>query len=69
MTPQTPSLSGAMTPRMTPGGATPIGQKAMAMATPTPGHLVTMTPEQLQVIKALPVFMCYISNLSLIKLN
>nr|SVE88460.1 EOG090X00GC [Daphnia sinensis]SVE89704.1 EOG090X00GC [Daphnia sinensis]SVE90333.1 EOG090X00GC [Daphnia sinensis] len=48
MTPQTPSLSGAMTPRMTPGGATPIGQKAMAMATPTPGHLVTMTPEQLQ---------------------
>ena len=49
MTPQTPSLSGAMTPRMTQGGATPIGQKAMAMATPTPGHLVTMTPEQLQV--------------------
>ena len=49
MTPQTPSLSGAMTPRlMTPGGATPVGKKAMAMATPTPGHLVTMTPEQLQ---------------------
>ena len=48
MTPQTPSLAGAMTPRMTPGGATPIGTKAMAMATPTPGHLVTMTPEQLQ---------------------
>lgn len=48
MTPQTPSLSGAMTPRMTPGGATPIGQKAMAMATPTPGHLVSMTPEQIQ---------------------
>jgi len=48
MTPQTPSLSGAMTPRMTPGGATPIGQKAMGMATPTPGHLVSMTPEQIQ---------------------
>nr|CAG4648472.1 EOG090X00GC [Polyphemus pediculus] len=49
MTPQTPSLSGAMTPRMmTPGSATPIGTKAMAMATPTPGHLVSMTPEQLQ---------------------
>lgn len=49
MTPQTPSLSGAMTPRlMTPGAATPVGHKAMAMATPTPGHLVTMTPEQLQ---------------------
>lgn len=47
MTPQTPSLSGTMT--MTPGSATPVGQKAMAMATPTPGHLVTMTPEQLQV--------------------
>lgn len=49
MTPQTPSLSGAMTPRMTPGGATPIGPKAMAMATPTPGQLVAMTPEQIQV--------------------
>ena len=50
MTPQTPSLSGAMTPRlMTPGAATPVGHKAMAMATPTPGHLVSMTPEQLQV--------------------
>ena len=33
---------------MTPGAATPVGHKAMAMATPTPGHLVTMTPEQLQ---------------------
>jgi hypothetical protein len=54
---------------MTPGGATPIGQKAMAMATPTPGHLVTMTPEQLQVIKALPVLMCFICNPSLLKLN
>lgn len=48
MTPQTPSLASAMTPRMTPSAATPVGQKAMAMATPTPGHLVTMTPEQLQ---------------------
>ena len=51
MTPQTPSLSGAMTPHMTPGGATPIGQKAMAMATPTPGHVVSMTPEQLQAFR------------------
>ena len=49
MAPQTPSLPGAMRPRMTPGGVTPIGQKAMAMATPTAGHLVTVTPEQLQV--------------------
>nr|CAG4640605.1 EOG090X00GC [Eulimnadia texana] len=49
MTPQTPSLAGAMTPgMMTPGGATPIGAKAMGMATPTPGRLAAMTPEQLQ---------------------
>ncbi|XP_075236948.1 splicing factor 3b subunit 1 isoform X1 [Lycorma delicatula] len=39
--PATPSM-------MTPSGVTPTGQKAMAMATPTPGHLMTMTPEQLQ---------------------
>jgi len=51
----TPSLTpGGMTPTgMTPGGftpsgTTPIGQRAMAMATPTPGHLMSMTPEQLQ---------------------
>ncbi|KAF4527299.1 hypothetical protein B566_EDAN001073, partial [Ephemera danica] len=42
-TPHTPSMS-----MMTPSAVTPIGQKAMAMATPTPGHLMTMTPEQLQ---------------------
>ena len=51
MTPATPSM---MTPSMTPitpGGATPIGPKAMAMATPTPGHLVPMTPEQMQAFR------------------
>ena len=32
----------------TPSGVTPTGAKAMAMATPTPGHLMSMTPEQLQ---------------------
>ncbi|XP_039260143.2 splicing factor 3B subunit 1-like [Styela clava] len=37
----TPSL-------FTPSGVTPMGTKAMAMATPTPGHLMSMTPEQLQ---------------------
>lgn len=38
-----------MTPSgMTPSGVTPTGAKAMAMATPTPGHLMSMTPEQLQ---------------------
>ncbi|KAK2144433.1 hypothetical protein LSH36_757g00005 [Paralvinella palmiformis] len=47
------STPGGMTPSMTPGGftpsdTTPIGQKAMAMATPTPGHLISMTPEQMQ---------------------
>ncbi|KAK3725630.1 hypothetical protein RRG08_043047 [Elysia crispata] len=39
---------GGMTPSMTPSGVTPTGNKAMAMATPTPGHLISMTPEQLQ---------------------
>ncbi|XP_067649690.1 splicing factor 3B subunit 1-like isoform X2 [Haliotis asinina] len=61
MTPggHTPNMTpGGMTPGQTPGGhtpggftpsgATPTGQKAMAMATPTPGHLMSMTPEQLQ---------------------
>ncbi|XP_052767577.1 splicing factor 3B subunit 1-like isoform X1 [Mya arenaria] len=40
---------GGMTPGgFTPSGSTPTGAKAMAMATPTPGHLMSMTPEQLQ---------------------
>jgi len=33
---------------LTPSGVTPIGNKAMQMATPTPGHLMAMTPEQMQ---------------------
>ena len=38
------------TPSMyTPSGVTPIGVKAMGLATPTPGQLMSMTPEQLQV--------------------
>ncbi|RWS29989.1 splicing factor 3B subunit 1-like isoform X1 [Leptotrombidium deliense] len=45
-TPQTPLMTPSMTP-ITPSGATPMGPKAMAMATPTPGHLL-MTPEQMQ---------------------
>lgn len=49
MTPQTPhGTPGHATPMLTPGGSTPVGVKAMAMATPTPGHLASMTPEQLQ---------------------
>lgn len=49
MTPQTPhGTPGHTTPMLTPGGSTPVGVKAMAMSTPTPGHLATMTPEQLQ---------------------
>ncbi|XP_077979078.1 splicing factor 3B subunit 1-like isoform X2 [Glandiceps talaboti] len=32
-------------------GVTPTGQKAMAMATPTPGHLMQMTPEQMQAFR------------------
>lgn len=40
---------GGLTPGgFTPSGVTPTGAKAMAMATPTPGHLMSMTPEQLQ---------------------
>lgn len=40
---------GGSTPSgFTPTGKTPTGQKAMGMVTPTPGHLMSMTPEQLQ---------------------
>ena len=40
---------GGLTPGgFTPSGVTPTGTKAMNMATPTPGHLMSMTPEQLQ---------------------
>ncbi|CAL8147916.1 unnamed protein product [Orchesella dallaii] len=50
MTPQTPATP--MTPHtpsmMTPSGVTPVGSKAMAMATPSPSQLLQMTPEQLQ---------------------
>lgn len=50
MTPSTPhgTPGHGSTPLLTPGGSTPVGTKAMAMATPTPGHLASMTPEQLQ---------------------
>ncbi|GIY82436.1 splicing factor 3B subunit 1 [Caerostris darwini] len=49
-TPQTPSMMTPMTPMtpITPSGVTPTGTKAMGMATPTPGHLMAMTPEQIQ---------------------
>ncbi|XP_026467964.1 splicing factor 3B subunit 1-like [Ctenocephalides felis] len=49
MTPSmTPGGGAGHTPVLTPGGTTPVGHKAMVMATPTPGHLASMTPEQLQ---------------------
>ncbi|XP_053328198.1 splicing factor 3B subunit 1 isoform X1 [Spea bombifrons] len=41
------SQMGGSTPVLTPG-KTPIGTPAMNMATPTPGHIMSMTPEQLQ---------------------
>lgn len=49
----TPSMTpsgtpGHATPLLTPGGSTPVGFKAALLATPTPGHLAAMTPEQLQ---------------------
>lgn len=45
----TPSITS--TPMMTPSGATPLGPKAMGLATPTPGHMVAMTPEQAQAFR------------------
>jgi splicing factor 3B subunit 1 len=51
MTPQTPATpltTPHQTSILTPSGTTPTGPKAMGMATPTPGHLMSMTPEQLQ---------------------
>lgn len=49
MTPgMTPSGAGHATPLLTPGGSTPVGHKAMIMATPAPNQLAAMTPEQLQ---------------------
>jgi len=51
----TPSMTPGATPRgaatpsmMTPGGSTPLGQKAMAMATPSAAQMAQMTPEQMQ---------------------
>merc|ERR1719228_1591441 len=43
-------MTPSMTPSsaMTPGGTTPMGQKAMAMATPSAAQLLQMTPEQMQ---------------------
>lgn len=51
MTPSLATPNHAATPLLTPGGSTPIGMKAAAMATPTPGHLASMTPEQLQAFR------------------
>lgn len=48
MTPGATPTHAHATPLLTPGGTTPVGTRAMAMATPTPGHLASMTPEQLQ---------------------
>ena len=48
MTPQTPHSISAHTPMFTPSTTTPMGFKAMAMATPSPSQLAAMTPEQLQ---------------------
>lgn len=49
-TPKSAMGTPAGTPSMyTPSGVTPIGSKAMAMATPSPSQLMSMTPEQLQV--------------------
>ncbi|XP_065053079.1 splicing factor 3B subunit 1-like isoform X1 [Rhopilema esculentum] len=51
----TPGLTpGGMTPGgVTPmlGGPTPIGTQAMHMHTPSPGHLISMTPEQIEAFR------------------
>jgi len=49
----TPSMTPGATPShtpmmMTPSGSTPMGQKAMAMATPSAAQMAQMTPEQMQ---------------------
>ena len=36
---------------ITPGGTTPMGPKAMGMATPSPGHMLNMTPEQIHAFR------------------
>ena len=42
-----------MTPGMTPSSQfeTPMGNKVMAMATPSPAQMAQMTPEQLQAFR------------------
>jgi len=55
MTPSgaTPSMtpSGATPSMMTPSGVTPVGNKAMGMATPSPAQMMQMTPEQMQAFR------------------
>lgn len=48
---ETPALMTPSTPLMTPSGSTPVGSKAMAMATPTPSQIIGMTPEQIQAFR------------------
>merc|ERR1719266_2788448 len=43
--------SGTPSAMMTPSMGTPMGPKAMAMATPSPAQLTQMTPEQLQAFR------------------
>ena len=47
-TPSTPLTTPHQSAVLTPSGTTPFGQKAIGLATPTPGHMMSMTPEQLQ---------------------
>ena len=43
--------SGTPSQMMTPSMSTPMGSKAMAMATPSPAQMMQMTPEQLQAFR------------------
>jgi splicing factor 3B subunit 1 len=49
----TPSMTPGGTPSrmMTPSMSTPMGAKAMGMATPSPSQMMQMTPEQLQAFR------------------
>merc|ERR1719412_1008530 len=47
----TPAGMSGMTPSMTPSAATPMGPKAMGMATPSPAQMMQMTPEQMQAFR------------------
>ena len=53
---------GATPSMFTPSGVTPIGNKAVGLATPSANQLMSMTPEQLQVRKCFQIIFWKFSN-------